>query len=128
MLSNAGRHEEAAAEIAVALRLDPESYEVNYRAAYISYRQGRLAEAVPYFEKATALVETDLNAPFMLVSCYTALGDGENTRRAPGSPWKGPRRPSPRIAATARPWAWGSRPWRLWARRTGPRTGCAAPC
>ncbi len=29
MLSDAGRHEEAAAEIAVALRLDPESYEVN---------------------------------------------------------------------------------------------------
>ena len=55
MLSDAGRHEEAAAEIAVALRLDPESYEVNYRAAYISYRQGRLAEAVPYFEKAAAL-------------------------------------------------------------------------
>ena len=81
MLANAGRHEEAAAEIAVALRLDPESYEVNWRAAYISYRQGRLAEAVPYFEKAAALIETDFTAPFMLVSCYTALGDGENARR-----------------------------------------------
>ena len=55
MLSEAGRHEEAAAEIAVALRLDPESYEVNLRAGSISYNQGRLAEAVPYFEKATAL-------------------------------------------------------------------------
>ena len=80
-LSNAGRQEEAAAEIAVALRLDPESYEVNYRTGCISYYQGRLAEAVPYFEKATALAETDIGAPFMLVSCYTGLGDGENTRR-----------------------------------------------
>ncbi len=80
-LSDAGRHEEAAAEIAVALRLDPESYEVNIRAAYISYSRGRLAEAVPYFEEATALIETDLVAPRMLMSCYTALGDGENTRR-----------------------------------------------
>jgi len=81
MLAIAGRQEEAAAEIAVALRLDPESYEVNFRAAYISYRQGRLAEAVPYFEKAATLIETGINAPFMLISCYAALGDGENTRR-----------------------------------------------
>ena len=79
-LSEAGRHEEAAAEIAVALRLDPESYEVNWRAGSSSYNQGRLAEAVPYFEKATAL-ETDTGAPMMLISCYIALGDAENARR-----------------------------------------------
>jgi adenylate cyclase len=80
-LSEAGRHEAAAAEIAVALRLDPESYEVNWRAGSSSYNQGRLAEAVPYFEKATALIETDTGAPMMLISCYTALGDAENARR-----------------------------------------------
>ena len=80
-LSEAGRHEAAAAEIAVALRLDPESYEVNWRAGSSSYNQGRLAEAVPYFEKATALVETDTGSPMMLISCYTALGDEENARR-----------------------------------------------
>jgi adenylate cyclase len=79
-LSEAGRHEAAAAEIAVALRLDPESYEVNWRAGSSSYNQGRLAEAVPYFEKATAL-EMDTGAPMMLISCYAALGDVENTRR-----------------------------------------------
>ncbi|MDB5481559.1 MAG: Adenylate cyclase [Caulobacteraceae bacterium] len=82
MLADAGRHDEAAAEIAVALRLDPESYEVNSRAAYISYNQGRLEDAARYYEKATALIETDLRAPFMLTSCYTALGDGDNTRQA----------------------------------------------
>jgi len=80
-LANGGRQEEAAVEIAVALRLGPESYEVNWRAAFICYRQDRLAEAVPYFEKAAALAESDLTAPSMLVSCYTALGDGENARR-----------------------------------------------
>jgi len=79
-LSEAGRHEAAAAEISVALRLDPESYEVNWRAGSSSYNQGRLAEAVPYFEKATAL-EMDTGAPTMLISCYTALGDAENARR-----------------------------------------------
>jgi adenylate cyclase len=82
MLSYAGRQEEAAAEVAVALRLDPESWEVNYNAAYISYRQGRLEDATHHYEKAAALIETDLSAPAFLVSCYTALGDGENTRRA----------------------------------------------
>jgi len=79
-LSEAGRHEEAAAEIAIALRLDPESYEVNWRAGSSSYNQGRLAEAVPYFEKAAAL-EMDTGAPMKLISCYTALGDLENARR-----------------------------------------------
>jgi adenylate cyclase len=80
-LSDAGRREAAAAEIAVALRLDPESFEVNYRAGYISYGLGRLEDAARHYEMATALTETDLSAPGMLVSCYTALGDGENTRR-----------------------------------------------
>ncbi len=81
-LSYAGRHEEAAAEIAVALRLDPESWEVNLRAGNISYSLGRLEDAARHLEKAAALVEMDLKASQFLVSCYTALGDEENTRRA----------------------------------------------
>ncbi len=82
MLSDAGQREEAAAEIAVALQLDPESNEVNGRAGFISYRLGRLEDAARHLEKAVALTETDLKAISMLVSCYTHLGDGENTRRA----------------------------------------------
>jgi adenylate cyclase len=82
MLSHVGRQAEASAEIAVALRLDPESYEVNLRAGGISYRQGRLQEAVSYLEKAATLDETDLIASHLLMSCYTALGDGENARSA----------------------------------------------
>jgi adenylate cyclase len=82
ILSFAGRHDEAAAEIAAALRLDPESYEVNRRAAGLSYGRGRLAEAVPYLEKAAALMETDVASPAMLVSCYTSLADRENLQRA----------------------------------------------
>jgi adenylate cyclase len=81
MLSDEGQAEEAAAEIAIALRLDPESFEVNMRAGVISYRQRRLDDAVRYFEAATALAETDFTGPTMLVSCYTALGDNENARR-----------------------------------------------
>ncbi|HUN45968.1 MAG TPA: hypothetical protein VMU85_05590, partial [Stellaceae bacterium] len=84
LLEEAGRHEEAAAEIAVALRLDPESYEVNRHAASVSYRQRRLAEAIPQFEKAVALIETDIRTPPMLLSCYVVLGDRENARRIAG--------------------------------------------
>jgi adenylate cyclase len=82
LLSIAGRHDEAAAEIAVALRLEPESYEVVRRAGQINYNLGRLAEAAPYFEKAASLIETDLTTAGMLVSCYAALADAENLRRA----------------------------------------------
>jgi adenylate cyclase len=82
MLSDAGRHEDATAEIAVALQLGPESYEVNYRAGLISYRQNQVEEAVRYFEKAAALMETDLPASHFLVTGYLALGDRENARRA----------------------------------------------
>ncbi len=81
MLSDAGQHGEAAAEIAVAMQLDPESWEVNLRAGYISYHQGRLEDAARHFEKAAALTEADFKALAMLVSCYTALRDGENARR-----------------------------------------------
>ena len=81
MLSEACRHDEASAEIAVALRLEPQSYEVNWRAGFISYNQGHLADAIPYFEEATALTETDTGSPTMLISCYTALGDAEQARR-----------------------------------------------
>jgi adenylate cyclase len=77
-----GHAEEAAAEIAVALQLDPEAWEVNDQAATISFRQYRLEDAARYYEKATALAETDFGTPAMLVTCYTALGNAEAVKRA----------------------------------------------
>ncbi len=41
-----------------------------------------MEDAARHWEKAVALSETDLSAPFMLISCYTALGDGEKTPRS----------------------------------------------
>jgi adenylate cyclase len=82
ILAEGGHYEEGAAEIAVALRLDPESYEVNRSAGYFSFRRQRLEDAIRYFEKAVTLVETDLNSACMLLTCYTAVGDPESTRRA----------------------------------------------
>jgi adenylate cyclase len=81
ILARLGRHDEAAAEIDVALRLDPESYEVNRAAAYLRYSQRRLDEAIRYYEKSMSLMDTDLNSCVMLDSCYTAVGNSEANRR-----------------------------------------------
>ena len=80
-LANLGAHEQAVAEIGLALRLDPESFEVNSAAAALSFRQRRVEDAIGYFEKAMSLMEADLGSPGMLLSCYTALGDEAGLRR-----------------------------------------------
>ena len=72
----------AAAESAIALSLNPESYEVNRAAGQLYYQLQRFDEAARYYEKAVALMEADINSAAMLISCYTAMGDGVATRRA----------------------------------------------
>jgi adenylate cyclase len=75
ILEMEGRMAEGMAEIATALRLDPESYEVNRSAAIMYYRVHQLQHAVRHFEKARALTDADFTSAGMLVSCYTALGN-----------------------------------------------------
>ncbi len=75
ILAGDGRDAEAALEIAEALRLDPESYEVNRAAGYLHYRRQELGDAIRCWEKAAALAETDINSLGMLLSCYRAVGD-----------------------------------------------------
>jgi adenylate cyclase len=82
ILSQYGRHDEASGELDIALRLDPESYEVNKSAAYLRVRQRRFEDAGRYYEKAMALMETDVNSPGMLITCYAALGLAKEARRA----------------------------------------------
>ena len=82
VLSQYGRHDAAAAEIEIALRLDPESYEVNKSAAYLRVRQQRLDEAIRFYEKAMTLMETDVNSPSMLLTCYGAVGDAAGVTRS----------------------------------------------
>ena len=82
VLSQYGRHDDASTEIEVALRLDPESYEVNKSAAYLRVRQQRLGEAIRFYEKAMTLMETDVNSPSMLLTCYGAVGDMQGVTRS----------------------------------------------
>jgi adenylate cyclase len=74
--------DDALREIEIALRLDPESYDVNFAAGQLYYQLRRFDEAILHFEKAATIVETDFSAAGMLVSCHTAIGDKEGARRA----------------------------------------------
>ena len=80
-LAEQGAHEEANAELDVALALNPDSWEVNKEAARLYYRQRRLDAAARYLEKATHVMETDYHGLGMLLAYYHAHGDVENARR-----------------------------------------------
>jgi adenylate cyclase len=81
-LRREGRQDDALREVEIALRLDPESHEVNGAAGAWYFGTRRFVEAARYYEKAAALAESDFSVTGMLISCYTALGEGEKTRRA----------------------------------------------
>jgi adenylate cyclase len=81
ILADKGRRDEAAAELAIALAQNPGSYEVIRSAAYLCYREQRLEDAIRYWERTTALMETDINSPAMLISCCVAVGNLEAARR-----------------------------------------------
>ena len=70
-----GRHEEANELIKTALRLDPDSWEVNQEAARLIFRQGRAENAIPFFEKCVTLMDNDFHNPMMLICCYKSVRD-----------------------------------------------------
>ncbi len=76
-LSEQGRTEEAVAEIARALALDPQSWEVRKEAGRLALSQRRLADATEHYERATELLESDFHAWALLSTCYQAIGDAE---------------------------------------------------
>jgi adenylate cyclase len=81
-LVNRGDQDEALREIELALKLDPESYEVHRHAGLCHYAARHFDRAVVHFEKAAALAEGDYQASGMLISSYQAIGDKNGARRA----------------------------------------------
>jgi adenylate cyclase len=75
-------HDEASREIETALRLDPESHQVNKCAGLLKFRQQQIEQAIRYFEKAVALEGGDFGSGGMLITCHTELGNHEAARRA----------------------------------------------
>jgi TolB-like protein/Tfp pilus assembly protein PilF len=81
-LRDNARYDEALTEIEIALRLDPESFEVNHSAGRVNYARRRPEDAIRYFEKAAASMEADFGSAGLLVSCYLAAGDKQGAQRA----------------------------------------------
>jgi adenylate cyclase len=74
-LEEEGRTEQAEKQVRTALKLDPESWEVNREAGRMLFRHGQIKEAIPHFEKAASLNDTDWHNPLMLVTIYDDIGD-----------------------------------------------------
>ena len=81
-LEEEGHAEEAEKQVRTALKLDPESWEVNREAARMLFRHGHIRESIPYFEKASSLMDTDWNSPMMLVTCYNSFNDEKQMLKA----------------------------------------------
>ena len=81
-LTEMGRFDEANAALDHALRLGPDSFEVQTLGGYLYFRQRRLSQAAASYERACELSETSIGPAAMLMSCYGGLGDSEARRRA----------------------------------------------
>src|SRR5947207_4202541 len=82
ILAEENRFDEDDHEIDIALRLDPESYQVNRSAGLLRFRQKQIEEAAAYWEKVLTLEESDFGSAGMLITVYTALGRHEAAQRA----------------------------------------------
>ena len=74
-LEDEGRAAEAERQIKTALELNPESWEANREAARMLFRHGHVREAIPFFEKAGSLVDSDWHNPMMAAGCYRGIGE-----------------------------------------------------
>ena len=81
-LEDRGKHEQADAALEEAVRLGPDSWEVNKEAGRMALNRRDAQKAKAHFEKAVELMESDFHAWAMLATCYRALGDGESVKRA----------------------------------------------
>ena len=78
--SDAGHHDDAFAEITVALRLDPESYEVNRIAGYVHYRKRRTDAETHYEDKSPQPTPNEAALPDAVAPLREA-GSGRPTKK-----------------------------------------------
>lgn len=81
-LEEEGQADDAERQMRMALKLDPNSWEVNREAARMLFRHNHIREAIPFFERAVSLMDTDWHNPLMLVTCYRSTGDKTLLRKA----------------------------------------------
>ena len=76
------RAAEANFEVAKALTLDPESWEVNKVAGKVLFLQGRYQDAAACYDKAADVMEADYHTLGMLECCYRGLNNKEGQKDA----------------------------------------------
>ena len=81
-LEDEGLFDQAERQIRIALDLSPASWEANRELASFLYRHARISDAIPFFDKAASMMETDTSSAAMLLSCYQSIGDPEKVREA----------------------------------------------
>jgi adenylate cyclase len=82
ILVDRGELDASQKEADAALALEPQSRDANSAAATCALMGRRYAEAIRYYEAASAADEQDGASPFMSMQCYEALGDHEGAKRA----------------------------------------------
>jgi adenylate cyclase len=75
-------HDQADEKMAIAVRLGPDSWEVNKEAARLALNRRDVAKATAHYEKAVELMESDFHAWAMLATCYQAQGEKDKLRHA----------------------------------------------
>ncbi|MFL6765904.1 MAG: TPR end-of-group domain-containing protein [Sphingomicrobium sp.] len=81
-LHERGQFDQAAAEMEAAIRLGPESWEVNKDAGRFYLNKRDIPTATRHYEKAAELMESDFHAWAMLSTCYQALGNEAKLRES----------------------------------------------
>ncbi|MES2119040.1 MAG: TIR domain-containing protein [Pseudomonadota bacterium] len=80
-MSEQGRLDEAEQEIAKALEVSPDSWEVHKEAARLArLRPDGIGKAKAHYERAVELMDSDFHAWANLVTCLQKLGDSEGVR------------------------------------------------
>ncbi len=82
ILADQSQYDAAMAEHSIALRLDPDSYDVNCAAARCYGGMRRYADAIRHFENAADLVAADFWAVGMTIQFHRAKGDPGSAARA----------------------------------------------
>jgi tetratricopeptide (TPR) repeat protein len=121
------RFDESLAEIGIALRLDPDSFDANSAAGRWHYLQRRFAEAIAYYEKAW----TGRDRIWPPASGELLPGDRRSRGCAPGGPAGARTHREDRRAGAGQRFGdelCGGRARRCWARPSARRSGPNARC
>ena len=128
-LEERGCYAEALAEIETALRLDPDSWEVNKEAARLNMLHRRIEDAKRHYEKAVEVMESDFHAWALLLTCYESLGDREGVLRAAKMMVSQSEKAVAQDPSNVAAIGVGAREaWRRSVKRSAPANGSSARC